>query len=51
MYVNVKLISVRLKSRRQPINTVTFYSSDTSTPLIGVVLKYTDEIRNPFYKS
>ena len=37
--VNANLISVRLKSKRQRINTITFYLRDISTPLAGVVLK------------
>ena len=30
-------ISVRLKSKRQRINTITFYLRDILTPLVGVV--------------
>ena len=36
--------SVRLKSKRQCINTVTFYLRDISTPLAGVVFKDIDQI-------
>ena len=40
-------ISVRLKSKRQRINTVTFYLRDTSTPLVAVVFKHIDKIQEP----
>ena len=35
-------MSVRLKSKRQRINTITFYLRDISTPLVGVVFKHRD---------
>ena len=37
------LVSVRLKSTRQPINTITFYLRDISTPLVGVAFKHIDQ--------
>ena len=40
--VNANLISVRLKSKRQRINTINFYLRDISTPLAGVVFKRRD---------
>ena len=40
--VNANLISVRLKSKRQRINTINFYLRDISTPLVGVVFKHRD---------
>ena len=40
--VNANLISVRLKSKRQHINTINFYLHDISTPLVGVVFKHRD---------
>ena len=42
--VNANLISVRLKSKRQRINTITFYLRDISTPLVvsfsNIEIKY-----------
>ena len=38
--VNANLIFVRLKSKRQRINTINFYSRDISTPLVDVVFKH-----------
>ena len=35
-------IPVRLKSKRQRNNTITFYLRDISTPLVGVVFKHID---------
>ena len=40
--VNENLISVRLKSKRQRINTINIYLCDISTPLVGVVFKHRD---------
>ena len=37
--VTANPISVRLKSKRQRINTVTLYLRDIATPLVGVVFK------------
>ena len=37
------LVSVTLKSTRQPINTITFYLRDISTPLVGVAFKHIDQ--------
>ena len=38
--VNANPISVRLRSKRQRINTITFYLCDISTPLVGVVFRH-----------
>ena len=38
-------LNVRLKSKRQRINTVTFYLRAISTPLVGVVFKHIDQIQ------
>ena len=43
--VNANPISVRLKSKRQRINTVTFYLRDISTPLVSVVFKHKSNTR------
>ena len=43
--VNANPISVRLKSKRQLINTVTFYLRDILTPLVVVVFKHIDQIQ------
>ena len=40
--VNANLISVRLKSKWQRINTINFYLRDISTPLVGIVFKHVD---------
>ena len=40
-------ISVRLKSKRQRINTVTFYLRDISMSLVGVLFKHIDQIQEP----
>ena len=45
--VNANLISVRLKSKRQCINTINFYLRDISTTLVGVVFKHIDQIQKP----
>ena len=45
--VNASPISVRLKPRRQRINTVTFYLRDISTPLVGVVFKHINRTQEP----
>ena len=45
--VNANPISARLKSKRQRINTVTFYLRNISTPLVGVVFKHIDQIQEP----
>ena len=37
-------LSVRLKSKRQRINTVTFYLCDILTPLVDVVFEHIDQI-------
>ena len=37
--------SVRLKSKRQRINTINFYLHDISTPLVGVVFKHRLNVR------
>ena len=42
--VNTNPISVRIKSKRQRINTVTFYLLDILIPLFGVVFKHIDQI-------
>ena len=39
--------SVRLKSKRQGINTVTFYLRDISTALVGVVFKHINQVQEP----
>ena len=44
IFVYANPISVRLKLKRQRINTVAFYLRDISTPLVGVVFKHVDEI-------
>ena len=44
----MNLISVRLRSKRERINTITFYLRDISTPLVGVVFKHTDQILESF---
>ena len=44
----MNLISVRLRSKRERINTITFYLRDISTPLVGVVFKHIDQILEPF---
>ena len=41
------LISVRLRSKRERINTITFYLRDISTLLVGVVFKHIDQILEP----
>ena len=35
-------LTLRLKSKRQRINTINFYLRDISTPLVGVVFKHRD---------
>ena len=45
--VNVNPISVRLKSKRQHINTVTFYLCDISMLLVSVVFKHKEQIHEP----
>ena len=40
-------VFVRIKSKRQRINTVTFYLRDISTPLVGVVFKHVNQIQEP----
>ena len=45
--VNANPIYLRLKSKRQRINTVTFYLRDISTPLVGVFWKHIDQIQEP----
>ena len=45
--VNTNPISVRLKSKQQRINTITFYLRDISTALVGVAFKHIDQIREP----
>ena len=44
----MNLISVRLRSKRERINTITFYLRDISTPLVGVVFKHIDQILESF---
>ena len=39
--------SVRLKSKRQGINRVTFYLRDISTALVGVVFKHINQVQEP----
>ena len=46
--VNANPISVRLKTKQQLINTVTFYSRDILTPRIGVRFKHIDKYKNGF---
>ena len=41
------LISVRLRSKRERIKTITFYLRDISTLLVGVVFKHIDQILEP----
>ena len=43
-----KIISVKLKSTWQRINTVAFYLRNISTPLVGVVFNHIDQIQKPF---
>ena len=40
-------MSVRLKSKWQRINTVTFYLHDISMPLVSVVFKHIYQIQKP----
>ena len=44
----MNLISERLRSKRERINTITFYLRDISTPLVGVVFKHIDQILESF---
>ena len=37
---------MRLKSKRQRINTVTFYLRDISMPLVGAVFKHSTSVNN-----
>ena len=41
------IYTVRLKSKPQRINTVTFYLHDISTPLVGVIFKHVEQIQQP----
>ena len=42
---------LRLNSKRQGMNTLAFCCGDISVPLVGVVFKDIDKIKQSFYKS
>ena len=47
LHLMYKNIFVRLKSKRQRIDTIIFYLRDISMLLVGLVFKHIDQIQEP----